>query len=235
MSSVSSAMRLRESGGTNSSVRMLCRRSASLTSSTRTSSAIASSSLRRFSACLASRETSSSRFSLVRPSTSAPISWPNSWSISARVASVSSIVSCSSAATMVASSSLRSVRIAATSSGCEKIGIAGGPGLRAVRLHGVDIGAVEQVFVGVRVVGRTRSTRSYCRIIRVRSDLAGFGGAAAGMAAELAAACIWGGLWRRTAMESVPSPSLARMRPSSTADRIGADHISSGAFAVARS
>ncbi len=146
-------MRRRAAGGTNSSVRMLCRRSASLISRTRTSSAIASSSLRRFSACLASRDTSSSRFSLVRPSTSAPISWPNTWSISARVASVSSMVSCSSAATMVASSSLRSVRIAATSSGCEKYGIAGGAGLGAVRLHGVDIGAVQQVLVGVRVVG----------------------------------------------------------------------------------
>ena len=31
-------------------------------------------------------------------------------------------------------------------------GIAGGSGLRAVRLHGVDIGAVEQVFVGVRII-----------------------------------------------------------------------------------
>ena len=34
-----------------------------------------------------------------------------------------------------------------------KIGIAGGAGLRAVRLHGVDIGAVQQVFVGVGIVG----------------------------------------------------------------------------------
>ena len=94
---------MREACGTNSSVRMLCRRSASLIRSTRTSSAIASSSLRRFSACLASRETSSSRFSLVSPSTSAPISWPKMLSISARVASVSSMVSCRRAATMVAS------------------------------------------------------------------------------------------------------------------------------------
>ena len=34
-----------------------------------------------------------------------------------------------------------------------EIRIAGGAGLRAVRLHGVDIGAVQQVFVGVRIVG----------------------------------------------------------------------------------
>ena len=43
-------------------------------------------------------------------------------SISARVASVSSMVSCNSAAAMVASSSLSSVRIAATCSGWEKYG-----------------------------------------------------------------------------------------------------------------
>ncbi len=153
MSRVSSAMRRREAGGMNSIVRILCRRSASLISRTRTSSAIASSSLRRFSACLASRDTSSSRFSLVRPSTSAPISAPNSLSISVRVASVSSIVSCSSAATMVASSSLRSVRIAATSSGWEKYRVAGGPCLLAMGHHGIDIGAVEQIFIGVRVIG----------------------------------------------------------------------------------
>ena len=34
-----------------------------------------------------------------------------------------------------------------------EIGIAGGAGLRAMRLHGVDIGAVEQVLVGVGIVG----------------------------------------------------------------------------------
>ena len=34
-----------------------------------------------------------------------------------------------------------------------KIGIAGGAGLRAVRLHGVDIGAVKQILVGIRVIG----------------------------------------------------------------------------------
>jgi hypothetical protein len=34
-----------------------------------------------------------------------------------------------------------------------KIGIAGCPGLRPVRLHGVDIGAVQQILVGVRIIG----------------------------------------------------------------------------------
>ena len=62
------------------------------------------------------------RFSLVRPSTRWPMSGPKIWSISARVVGVSSIVSCSSAAAIVASSSLRSVRMAATSSGWEKYG-----------------------------------------------------------------------------------------------------------------
>jgi len=33
-----------------------------------------------------------------------------------------------------------------------EIGIAGRPGLRAMRLHGVDIGAVQQVFVGVGII-----------------------------------------------------------------------------------
>ena len=34
-----------------------------------------------------------------------------------------------------------------------KIGVAGGAGLRAVRLHGIDIGAVQQVFVGIGIIG----------------------------------------------------------------------------------
>ena len=49
---------------------------------------------------------------------------------------------------MVASSSLSSVRIAATSRGWEKYGIARRALLVAVRLHGVDVGAVEQRLVG---------------------------------------------------------------------------------------
>jgi hypothetical protein len=65
-------------------------------------------------------ETKSSFFSLVSPSTSWPISGLNSVLISSIVAAVSSTVSCSTAATMVASSRRRSVRIAATSSGWAK-------------------------------------------------------------------------------------------------------------------
>jgi hypothetical protein len=52
---------------------------------------------------------------------------------------------------MVASSSFRSVRRAATSSGWAK---KGSPEARfyAMRAHGVDIGPVEQVLVGIRIV-----------------------------------------------------------------------------------
>ena len=66
-----------------SSVRMLCSRSASFTSSTRMSLEMATRSLRKFSACSAFLVTRSRRRIFVSPSTSLPISGPNSWSISA--------------------------------------------------------------------------------------------------------------------------------------------------------
>ena len=103
MSTVSCAMRRRGSGAMNASVRMLCSRSASFTSSTRTSDAIASRSLRKFSACAACLETRSSFLSLVSPSTRAPISGRQLADLG-ECALVSSMVSCRSAATMVASS-----------------------------------------------------------------------------------------------------------------------------------
>ncbi len=62
---------------TKCSVRMLCSRSASLTSSTRMSWLIASTSLRKFSACLSRPDFSSSLVSLVTPSTSPAIGLPN--------------------------------------------------------------------------------------------------------------------------------------------------------------
>ena len=62
MSMVSRAMRRRFSWSLmKRSVRMLCSRSASLTSSTRMSSDIASTSLRKFSACLVWSDCSSMR------------------------------------------------------------------------------------------------------------------------------------------------------------------------------
>ena len=69
-----------------------------------------------FADCISSCE------SLVTPSTRSAICAPNIFSISSRVASVSSIVSCSSPATMVAASSLYSVRMPATWIGCAKYG-----------------------------------------------------------------------------------------------------------------
>ena len=131
---------------------MLCRRSASLTSSTRMSLEMASRSLRKFSACSAFLVTRSSFLILVRPSTSEPISAPNSASISLRVAAVSSIVSCSSAVAIVASSSRISARMRGDFERMGEIGGAGGALLIAMRLHGIDIGAVEQRLVGVGLV-----------------------------------------------------------------------------------
>ena len=57
---------------------MLCRRSASFTSSTRMSLEMATSSLRKFSACSAFFDDEVEFLILVRPSTRAPISGPNS-------------------------------------------------------------------------------------------------------------------------------------------------------------
>ena len=104
-----------------------------------------------------------------------------------------------------------------------EIGIAGGAGLRAMRLHGVDIGAVEQVLVGVRD----------CRSGRVRPDriaassasaatwrLGGLGAADSRQATQAPRrpnrsrpASAWG-LRRQYAIESLPSCGL-RTRPAS--------------------
>ena len=129
---------------------MLCSRSASLTSSTRTSSAMASRSLRRFSACLASLVTRSSFFSLVRPSTSAPMSGPNRLiDLGPRgLGILDGIVQQRGGDGGV-------VELEVGEDGRHfdrmgEIGVAGGAPLLAMRLHGVDIGAVEQGLVGIR-------------------------------------------------------------------------------------
>ena len=153
MSSVSSAMRLRLSSGMCLSVRMLCSRSASLTRSTRTSSAMASRSLRRFSACSARLETRSSFLSLVRPSTSSPISLPNSFvDLAARRARCPRWCRAAARRRWWRRRACRSVRIAGDFERMREIRIARGALLRAVRLHRIDIGAVEQRLVGVRIV-----------------------------------------------------------------------------------
>ncbi len=71
---------------------MLCSRSASLTSSTRMSSDMASRNLRRFSAARSFSVWASIFESLVTPSTSRATSSPKSFWISSVVVSVSSIV-----------------------------------------------------------------------------------------------------------------------------------------------
>ncbi len=86
------------------------------------SSDIASTSLRKFSACLVSSDCNSMRDSLVTPSTSRPISGPNRRSISSSVATVSSTVSCNRPVTIEAPSSFICASRPATSIGCEKYG-----------------------------------------------------------------------------------------------------------------
>jgi hypothetical protein len=81
------------------------------------SSLIASTSLRRFSACLVRSLCSSMRVSLVTPSTSRATSAPNWRPISFSPTAVSSATSCRSAVAMVAVSSRWPARMPATASG----------------------------------------------------------------------------------------------------------------------
>ena len=97
-------------------MRMLCSRSASFTSTTRTSFTMASSILRMFSTCRASGAIMFSRLILVTPSTSRATSGPNRSSIRDSGNSVSSTTSCSSAAVSVVASMRMSARMCATSS-----------------------------------------------------------------------------------------------------------------------
>ncbi len=152
MSSVSSAVRRRASGGRYSSVRMLCSRSASLISSTRTSSAMARRSLRRFSACLASLETRSSFFSLVRPSTSsADLVAEQAVDLGAGGVGILDRV----VQQRRRDGGVVELQVGEDRGDFERmreIGIARGPLLLAMGPHGIDIGAVEQVFVGGGIV-----------------------------------------------------------------------------------
>ena len=131
MSKVSWAIRRRFAGGNASKVFMLCRRSASLISTTLISSAIDTSILRRLSACRDSASSiglpkssaggcslSSIRVSLVTPSTNLLTSGPKRWLISSRETSQSSTTSWSKAATMVLVSRWRSARKRAVCRGC---------------------------------------------------------------------------------------------------------------------
>ncbi len=94
---------------------MLCRRSASLITSTRMSRDIATTILRTVSASAAAPYLTLS--SLVTPSTSAAISSPNWPRSSVSVYGVSSTVSCSRAAQIVSVFMPSSARMVATASG----------------------------------------------------------------------------------------------------------------------
>ena len=103
---------------------MLCVRSASFTRITRRSRTIASSILRKLSACASSRLLNLIWSSLVTPSTSSATSAPNraaSWSFGV---GVSSMTSCRIAAMIVSASRCRSARIAAAATRMGDVGLA---------------------------------------------------------------------------------------------------------------
>ncbi|KAG1275311.1 hypothetical protein G6F64_014925 [Rhizopus arrhizus] len=99
------------------SVRMLCRRSASLIMITRRSRDIASSILRKLSAAASWRSRNFSLSSLVTPSTSSATASPNSEASSSRVSGVSSMVSCRIAAISASTSRPSSASTWATATG----------------------------------------------------------------------------------------------------------------------
>ena len=100
-SMVSRALSRRFCSGQASPVRMLCSRSQSLMIITRTSRLMASSILRRFSACSSSMLENWILVSLVTPSTSRATSSPKAAFRSSSVVGVSSTTSCSRAAAML--------------------------------------------------------------------------------------------------------------------------------------
>ena len=134
MSSVSCAIRFCFASGSDAIVRMLCKRSASLISRTRTSFAIATSILRIVAACCASLESNCNRSSLVTPSTIAATSAPNSASRSPSVTDVSSTASWSNAAASVRSSRPRSASIERDADGMRDVRVAGTAHLVLVRV-----------------------------------------------------------------------------------------------------
>ena len=100
------------------SVRMLCRRSASLMTMTRMSLLMATNILRMVCACSSDRLSTSMREILVTPSTRCAMRSLKVSSTSASVTSESSTVSWMSAAHSVSTSMRRSARMSATSTGC---------------------------------------------------------------------------------------------------------------------
>ena len=93
-----------------------------------------------------------------------------------------------------------------------EIRIAGGAGLRAMRLHGVDIGAVQKVFVGVRVV-RPDPLDQVVLPHHAGAQLGGSRDDDDGATATCSvAACICRGVRRQNAIESPPSRAGRRAR-----------------------
>jgi hypothetical protein len=116
------------------------------------SSDIATSSLPKFSAWAVCADWSWILLSLVTPSTSRATVSPKRSRISSSLAPVSSTVSCRSPVAIDAASSLRPARMPADLHRVMEERVARGAFLRAVRHHGEDIGAVEQVLVDMGIV-----------------------------------------------------------------------------------
>ena len=154
MSSVSWAIFLALSGGRKSSVRMLCRRSASLIMSTRRSRAMATSILRKFSAWRSSREEKASLPILVTPSTRSAISAPNSRSRSrlGRVRVLEDVVQ--EPRRHRGHVHLEVHEEAGDLERVGQVGLAGGALLALVGLLGEAVGAGQQVEIGARLVLR---------------------------------------------------------------------------------
>ena len=139
---------------------------------------IASTSLRKFSACLVRSDCSSSRVSLVTPSTRPAISVPKRCSISGSLTGVSSITSCSSAGGDAGGIEPVAGQDVGDRERMGDVGIAVLALLRAVRLPGEHVGGVDQAGIGLGIVGADFSVSSDCRTIV--GVAAGIGRAAVG-------------------------------------------------------
>ena len=122
--------------------------------STRRSRAIATSILRKFSACRSSREEKASLPILVTPSTSSAISLPNSRSRSSLVAAVSSSDVVQEAGCHRGDVHLESDEEAGDLEGVREVRLAGGALLTLVGDLRESVGALEQGQVGPRLILR---------------------------------------------------------------------------------
>ena len=144
-------MRVLLLGGSAPSVRMLWSRSASLMSTTRMSSAIARNILRMFSACCCSWLSVLNLESFVTPSTRWATSTPKRSSRSASVYSVSSGMSCSSAAWTATGSRPSSARICRDRERMGDVRLAARALLAGMRLGGEVERRLDRRHVGVGI------------------------------------------------------------------------------------